>query len=93
MTITKQGTTEMTIILEGRLDTITAPQLEEAMHTESPEMLILDMQKLDYISSAGLRVILKLRRTIQGQLIIRNANDLVREVFDLTGFSELLTFV
>lgn len=85
----------LTIALEGRLDTTTAPQLDAELkesiadHTE----LILDFAKLEYLSSAGLRVLLTAQKTMskQGKMVIRNVNDVITEVFDVTGFSDILT--
>lgn len=86
---------ELVLALEGRLDTVTAPELEEALKDalEGVEELILDFEKLDYISSAGLRVLLVAQKTMsqQGSMKIRNVNEIIREVFDVTGFSDFLT--
>ena len=97
MTIDKQlnGIT-MTIAVEGRLDTITTPDLElELRKLDNVNSLILDFRKLDYISSAGLRVLLSAHKKMQqkdGMKII-HANELVKEVFEVTGFSDILTVV
>ncbi len=86
---------ELVVALEGRLDTVTAPELEAALKDalEGVEELILDFEKLDYISSAGLRVLLVAQKTMsqQGSMKIRNVNEIIREVFDVTGFSDFLT--
>lgn len=86
---------ELVVALEGRLDTVTAPELEAALKDalEGVETLILDFEKLDYISSAGLRVLLVAQKTMsqQGSMKIRNVNEIIREVFDVTGFSDFLT--
>ncbi len=86
---------ELVLALEGRLDTVTAPELEAALKDalEGVETLILDFEKLDYISSAGLRVLLVAQKTMsqQGSMKIRNVNEIIREVFDVTGFSDFLT--
>lgn len=86
---------ELVLALEGRLDTVTAPELETALKDalEGVEELILDFEKLDYISSAGLRVLLVAQKTMsqQGSMKIRNVNEIIREVFDVTGFSDFLT--
>lgn len=86
---------KLTISLEGRLDTTTAPQLEEeiASSTEGVKELVLDMEKLEYISSAGLRVLLGTQKKMssKGTLVIKNANAGIKEVFELTGFSAILT--
>lgn len=79
----------------GRLDTVTAPELEkEVANLDSTiEDLVLDFTKLEYISSAGLRVVLSAQKkmNIQGKMVVENCNDVVKEVFDITGFSDILT--
>ncbi len=85
----------LSISLEGRLDTMTAPELEADL-TQSLEgitSLVLDFEKLEYLSSAGLRVILKTQKTMnrQGKMIIRNVNETIMEVFEMTGFTDILT--
>ncbi|MBQ6475387.1 MAG: STAS domain-containing protein [Clostridia bacterium] len=82
--------------LEGRLDTITAPVLEEDLMNslEGVKDLTLDFEKLDYISSAGLRVLLatqKIMNKEKGEMKVRNLNDTIAEIFELTGFAEILT--
>ena len=84
-----------TIALEGRLDTTTAPELEKELKAviESADALTLDFGSLDYISSAGLRVLLSAHKAMskKGGMKVVNVNELVREVFDVTGFSDILT--
>lgn len=84
---------EYTFTLEGRLDTITAPDLEAKINevVGGASKLILDLGNLEYISSAGLRVILGATQAMEGKgdMIVRNPSQAVREVFDLTGFSNL----
>ena len=84
-----------TLALVGRLDTVTATELETEISAILPtvESLVLDMEKLEYISSAGLRVILKTQKEItkKAGLKLINVSDDVREVFDITGFSDFLT--
>ena len=86
---------ELNIALLGRLDTTTAPQLEEVIKNEleGVSALSLDFEKLEYISSAGLRVLLAAQKTMnkQGEMVIKNPNDDIKEVFDITGFSDILT--
>lgn len=86
---------ELCIVLEGRLDTITAPQLESELQSSiaGVETLIFDMKDLQYISSAGLRVLLTAQKTMnrQGEMIVRGACEDVKEIFDVTGFSDILT--
>lgn len=98
MTITKtaeNGT--LRIALEGRLDTNTAPQLEAELKTSLSGIteLELDFSGLEYISSAGLRVLLAAHKTMsrQGKMTIRNVNETIMEVFEITGFVEILTIV
>ena len=92
---TKEGK-NLLIALEGRLDTLTAPELEKELNSalEGIEKLTLDFADLEYISSAGLRVLLSAQKTMnnQGEMVIRNANETVREVFEVTGFDEILTY-
>lgn len=86
--------TELTLTLNGRLDTNTASDLEKEIQQSCSEIktLILDMAGLDYISSAGLRVILSAQKQMlkQGSMKLRNLNESVREVFDMTGFSSIM---
>ena len=98
MNITKtaeNGT--LRIALEGRLDTNTAPQLEAELKTSLSGIteLELDFSGLEYISSAGLRVLLAAQKTMsrQGKMTIRNVNETIMEVFEITGFVEILTIV
>ena len=85
----------LNIALEGRLDTTTAPQLEEELKQSVLDNteLILDFAKLEYLSSAGLRVLLAAQKVMnkQGKMVIRNVNDVITEVFEVTGFSDILT--
>ena len=84
-----------TLALEGRLDTLTAPELEAEISAMLPtvQTLTLDMEKLDYISSAGLRVILKTQKALEKKagLKLTHVSNEVKEVFDITGFSDFLT--
>ena len=90
----KQDGSALVIALEGRLDTTTAPELEAELKTclDGIADLTLDLTNLDYISSAGLRVLLSAHKTMmkQGQMKVTNASEIVREVFDVTGFSDIL---
>ncbi len=96
MTITKNmnGTT-LEIALEGRLDTMTAPELEAALNesVDGAESLTMDFSKLEYISSAGLRVLLSAHKamTAKGGMKVTNVNEIVQEVFEVTGFADILT--
>jgi len=96
MTIEKiTNNTELTMMIEGRLDTMTAPLLEAELKDslEGVEKLVLDFKTLEYISSAGLRVLLMAQKTMnkQGEMIIRNVNETIAEVFEITGFADMLT--
>ena len=79
--------TVLELSLEGRLDTVTAPQLESALAGETDTA-----EKLEYVSSAGLRILLKLHKEFASKqgMIVKNVNEIVREVFDITGFSDIL---
>ena len=85
----------LTLSLEGRLDTTTSPQLEEEIKKslQGVTTLIIDMEKLVYLSSAGLRVILAAQKKMnrQGKMIIRHVCDTIMEVFEVTGFTDILT--
>lgn len=85
----------LTLLPEGRLDTVTAPEFEAAVKEgmEGVTALTLDFQKLDYISSAGLRVLLSAQKTMnrQGSMTVKNVNETIREILDITGFSDILT--
>ena len=88
--------TNMTIAIEGRLDTLTAPELQaELANYKLGELteIVLDMSKLEYISSAGLRVLLQAFRSMKmgGVMRIINANEVTRKVFEVTGFDEYFT--
>lgn len=86
---------ELTVFLEGRLDTVTAPELEAVLNESlsGVKELVLDFEKLDYISSAGLRVLLSAQKIMnnQGSMKIRRVNDVITEIFEVTGFNEILT--
>ncbi len=96
MTITKavEGTA-LTLALEGRLDTTTAPQLEKEINDSADGMtaLTLDLAKLDYVSSAGLRVLLAAQKRMnkQGSMVVKNVCEDIMEVLEITGFSDILT--
>lgn len=97
MTIAKSGENQqVTLALEGRLDTTTAPQLEEAVRNimEGTTALTLDLEKLEYISSAGLRVVLSTQKMMMsaGSMTVTNVSDSVMEVFNITGFADILVF-
>lgn len=85
----------LAVTVSGRLDTSTAPELEAVVKESltNVEKLIFDFAALEYISSAGLRVILSAQKIMnkQGKMVIKNANDGIIEVFDITGFLDILT--
>ena len=89
-----EGTT-LHLALEGRLDTTTAPQLEGELKSAMNGIteLTMDFEKLEYLSSAGLRVLLAAQKTMnkQGKMVIRHVNETIHEVFEVTGFIDILT--
>ena len=93
--IKKQNGTALEIALEGRLDTMTAPELEAELNKSlgGADSLTLDFSKLEYISSAGLRVLLSAHKTMnaKGGMTVTHVNEIVQEVFEVTGFAEILT--
>lgn len=97
MQITKASAnngSELTIALDGRLDTTTAPQLEAELREglNGVKVFVIDMAKLVYISSAGLRVLLKAQKVMnkQGSMTVKNVSQDIKDIFEVTGFDELL---
>ncbi len=95
ITSTKEDST-LKIAVSGRLDTSTAPELESELKKTMNGItdLVLDVSELDYISSAGLRVLLSAQKTMNAQsgtMRVLGANEMVKEIFDVTGFSDILT--
>ena len=96
MTINKiaNGST-LTLALGGRLDTTTAPELEAEAKTalENVTELTVDLKDLEYMSSAGLRVMLSMqkRMNVQGSMVVKNVNETISEIFEVTGFADILT--
>ena len=88
-----EGST-MNVALSGRLDTTTAPQLEAELKgsMDGVSSLVMDFEKLEYISSAGLRVLLSAQKIMnkQGEMKLIHVNDVINEIFDVTGFSDIL---
>lgn len=86
---------KLTVAIEGRLDTTTAPELEKTLGdaVNGITELTLDMTNLEYVSSAGLRVILKVQKVMynQGKMKLTGVNESVMEVFEITGFTDILT--
>lgn len=96
MTIEKNlNGTELNLKVIGRLDTVTAPQLEAEFKQsiDGVDKLEFDFAELEYISSAGLRVILAAQKVMnkQGEMVIRNVNETINEIFEVTGFIDILT--
>ena len=96
MTINKTKTgSALTVALEGRLDTTTAPQLDSFLKEELPGVtdLTFDFAQLDYISSAGLRILLSAQKVMnrQGNMKIVNVSEILMEIFEVTGFVDILT--
>ena len=85
----------LAIELEGRLDTVSAPQLEAELKSDlnGTEILIFDFSGLEYLSSAGLRVLLSAQKVMnrQGEMKIKNVNSVIMDIFEITGFTEILT--
>ena len=95
MTINKtQNGSTLVIALEGRLDTMTAPELEAELNAslKDADALVMDFSKLEYISSAGLRVLLSAHKSMasKGGMKVKNVSEIVQEVFDVTGFADIL---
>ncbi|MEG1711112.1 MAG: STAS domain-containing protein [Clostridia bacterium] len=96
MNITKTiNGTNLTLALSGRLDTMTSPQFEGEVKDSiaNATYLVLDFAALDYLSSAGLRVILATQKIMnkQGKMVVKNVNETIMEVFEITGFADILT--
>lgn len=91
----KQEGSVLEIKLEGRLDTMTSPQFEAEVvkSISGVTELVLDFSGLEYLSSAGLMVLLGAQKTMnkQGKMVVKHVNDTIMEVFDITGFSDILT--
>lgn len=92
ITPTKNEAT-LELVLEGRLDTVTAPELQDVINDQLAGVkdIVMDCKDLAYISSAGLRVLLTARKSIQGELTLKNVDPSVREVLEITGFVDILT--
>ena len=95
MTINKAlNGSELVMSLSGRLDTTTAPQLDDEIKgLDGVEKLIFDFKGLEYISSAGLRVLLSAQKIMnkQGSMVIKNVSEEISEIFEVTGFVDILT--
>jgi anti-sigma B factor antagonist len=90
--ISNKNNDRLEIALEGRLDTTTAPELDSFLNASYDDIksLAIDCEKLAYISSAGLRVLLTAHKKLKGNLKLTNVCELVMEVFELTGFADIL---
>lgn len=93
--VKKQNGSALEIALEGRLDTVTAPELEAELNQSlsNADSLVFDFSKLEYISSAGLRVLLSAHKTMsaRGGMKVTHVNEIIQEVFDVTGFADILS--
>ena len=93
--VKKENGSALELVLEGRLDTVTAPMLEQTLKDSlnGVEKLTLDFEKLDYISSAGLRVLLSAQTIMnrQGEMKLVHVNEIIMEIFEVTGFADILT--
>lgn len=91
---TQEGNT-LKVAVEGRLDTTTAPELEASLKESIEDVteLVIDLKDLEYISSAGLRVLLAAQKIMmkQGKMVVTNPNDVINEIFEVTGFRDILT--
>ena len=95
MNLTKKtNDTELPIAIEGRVDTVTSPELEKMIQAsvEGMETLVIDMANVEYISSAGLRVLLSAHKLMakKGGMKVKNAGEDIMEIFEVTGFSDIL---
>ena len=95
MTINKMTEgTKLTVALSGRMDTSTAPLLDAELKASLPgvEELVLDFAELSYLSSAGLRVLLAAQKVMnrQGSMVVKNVNETIMEIFEITGFADVL---
>ena len=92
---TTMNGSEYIVALSGELNTLTAPKLSETIdpYLEKITKLTLDFAQCDYVSSAGLRVLLSAQKTMnkQGSMVVRGANEDIMEIFDVTGFADILT--
>lgn len=94
-TVVEKTDTKLVVTVGSRVDTNNAPELEKVIfdNIEGVEHLILDLKNLEYISSSGLRVILKAQKKMntQGSMVIKNVCQDIMEIFDMTGFSEIMS--
>ena len=93
---TKAEGDKLTIAVSGRVDTVTAPELEAGLKFGDAKSVVIDLEKVPYMSSAGLRILLTAHKAMLGsggELLIANVQSAVREVLDITGFSDILNLV
>ncbi|MBO4515256.1 MAG: STAS domain-containing protein [Lachnospiraceae bacterium] len=87
--------TKLAVALQGRLDTMTAPELDKELQESIAGVteLVFDLAELEYVSSAGLRVLLSAQKVMnkQGSMVVKNVNEQIMEVFEVTGFTDILT--
>lgn len=85
----------LTIAISGRIDTLTAPQLDAEIQgkLDGVKSLTIDLKDVEYVSSAGLRIFLTAQKIMnkQGKMVVKNASSAIKEIFDVTGFSDILT--
>lgn len=97
MTVTsKTEGNKVTLTVEGRIDTVTSPEFEKAVkEIGSASELVIDFSKVEYISSSGLRVLLGAQKMMnkQGTMTVTHANEAIMDIFEVTGFNEILTIV
>ena len=85
----------LTIAITGRVDTLTAPQLDSEIQgkLDGVKSLVIDLKNVEYISSAGLRIFLAAQKVMnkQGSMVVKNASSAIKEIFEVTGFCDILT--
>ena len=85
----------LTIAITGRIDTLTAPQLDSEIQgkLDGVKSLVIDLKNVEYISSAGLRILLAAQKVMnkQGSMVVKNASSAIKEIFEVTGFCDILT--
>ena len=82
---------KLKVAISGRLDTTTAPELEKELDFTGITSVEFDLADLEYVSSAGLRVILMVQKNMKGNFVLKNVKPEIMEIFDITGFSDILT--
>ena len=82
---------KLTVKISGRLDTTTAPELEKELNFDGISSVEFDLADLEYVSSAGLRVILMVQKNMKGKFVLKNVKPEIMEIFEITGFVDILT--